>query len=152
MPIVTRLREWLIVCGFLWRGRRNYIHIWGNSSYKREFWEARFLFRSIFIANSPETVNHVLVSHAENYPKSRSSERALEALVGNGLFISKGALWQRQRRLAAPAFRPSLLEGYATQMVDASRDISWQTSRSAPSPADPQRASMSRDASTIWVA
>lgn len=120
---ITRVREWLEVCGFLWRGRRNYIHIWGNSSYKREFWQARFLFRSVFVANSPETVNHVLVSHAENYPKSSLTERALEPLVGNGRFISKGALWRRQRRVAAPAFRPSLLEEYAAQMTDASRDM-----------------------------
>jgi len=123
MPISTRLREWLQTCGFVWRGRNNYIHIWGSTSYEREFWEERILFRSIFIANSPETVNHVLVSNAENYPKSRFTDRALEPLVGNGLFISKGELWQRQRRLAAPAFRPSRLEDYATKMIDASLDM-----------------------------
>jgi len=109
--------------GFLWRGRRNYIQIWGNSSYEREFWDARFLFRSVFIANSPQTVNHVLVSHADNYPKSSLTERALEPLVGNGLFISKGELWKRQRRLAAPAFRPTRLEDYAAQMTEATRDM-----------------------------
>ncbi len=123
MPIAKRVREWLRTCGFLWRARHNYIHIWGNSSYEREFWRERLLFRSVFIANSPETVNHVLVSHAENYPKSAYTDRALEPLVGNGLFISKGELWRRQRRLAAPAFRPSRLKEYSTQMIDASHDM-----------------------------
>jgi cytochrome P450 len=123
MSITARIRQWLETVGFLWRGRRNYVHVWGRSSYRREFWKERLLFRSVFIANSPETVNHVLVTHAENYPKSRSTERTLEPLVGNGLFISKGALWQRQRRLAAPAFRPSRLEEYSAHMTDASRDM-----------------------------
>ena len=33
-------------------------------------------------------------------------------LAGNGLLVSDGALWQRQRQLSNPAFRKSAVDSY----------------------------------------
>ena len=35
------------------------------------------------------------------------------SLAGNGLLVSDGATWQRQRQLSNPAFRKSAIETYA---------------------------------------
>ena len=34
-------------------------------------------------------------------------------LAGNGLLVSDGALWKRQRRLSNPAFRKAAVDSYA---------------------------------------
>lgn len=41
----------------------------------------------------------------------------LEPLIGNGLLISHGAHWTRQRRLLTPAFQPQLLRQFAPDIA-----------------------------------
>ncbi|XP_017064971.1 probable cytochrome P450 311a1 [Drosophila eugracilis] len=41
----------------------------------------------------------------------------LEPLIGNGLLISHGAHWTRQRRLLTPAFQPQLLRSFAPNIA-----------------------------------
>src|SRR5688572_11743349 len=47
--------------------------------------------------------------------------RSLGDLVGNGLLVSDGEFWRRQRRLAQPAFHRERIAGYAAGMVEAAR-------------------------------
>ena len=61
----------------------------------------------------------VLVEDAASFTKKGTAFFPGSQLVGQGLLVSDGALWQRQRRLAAPAFRAAAVAAYATAMGTA---------------------------------
>ncbi|XP_032309376.1 probable cytochrome P450 311a1 isoform X1 [Drosophila ananassae] len=63
----------------------------------------------VFLHSAEET------RQALHDPTLRKAETflQLEPLIGNGLLISHGAHWTRQRRLMTPAFQPNILRGFA---------------------------------------
>lgn len=101
----------------LYRARDNVVAAWPKSFYRRDWIRERVLGRTLFIANSPATVQHVMVTRAGNYRKSLANTQTLKPLLGNGLFVSEGELWARQRRILNPAVHTQRLEGYAAQIV-----------------------------------
>jgi cytochrome P450 len=107
----------------LWTARRNLIAVWPDEAFAAPFLAQRFLFRWLFVANSPEAVRHVMVTNGANYWKSRQMQRALAPLVGNGVFISNGETWRKQRRMATPAFHHTRLRGFAEIMTRAAADL-----------------------------
>lgn len=111
----------------LWRTlllmRENLVSAWPREAYVGELLRRRLLGRWIVVANSPAGVRHVMVDNAENYRKSDSTRKALSAIIGDGMFISHGELWRRQRRLAAPALQPARIASFAAVMLDAGRDL-----------------------------
>jgi cytochrome P450 len=70
--------------------------------------------RSYLVAR-PEHVRHVFVSHHRNYEKGDLFAK-LKAVGGNGLLFSEGEAWRRQRRLVAPAFQRSHIQGVVPVM------------------------------------
>lgn len=77
----------------------------------------RFANRRVFLITSPELTHRILVSEAENFPKSPIYKQILGVFLGNGLFTSQGDFWKRQRKLAAPAFHIKRIQAYADTMV-----------------------------------
>ena len=71
----------------------------------------------MLVLTCPREIERVLVKEHQNFPKNEHFWRQVTALFGNGLLTSKGTFWQRQRRLAAPAFAGSMLATYADAMV-----------------------------------
>jgi cytochrome P450 len=67
----------------------------------------------------PADVKHVLVDANANYTKQTARTKQLRHLFGNGLVVSEGAYWRRQRRIAQPAFHRERLQGFATKMEGA---------------------------------
>ncbi|HEX8536663.1 MAG TPA: cytochrome P450, partial [Cystobacter sp.] len=70
----------------------------------------------------PDDVKRVLVDNAQNYQKTALMRR-LRPVLGEGLLLSEGDFWKRQRRLAQPAFHRERMEGIAaliTQLVEES--------------------------------
>src|SRR5262249_50604348 len=55
----------------------------------------------------------------------------LRPTMGDGLLMSEGELWRRQRRLMQPAFAPKRIEGYGTAMVEHTRRMlgNWSDGR-----------------------
>jgi len=102
---------------YLNRARDNMIAAWPKSYYRRELIVENLLGRRLFIVNSPAGVQQVMVTRAERYRKSPSNDQTLRPLLGNGLFVSDGALWQRQRRTVNPAVHTSRLPGYAAEIA-----------------------------------
>ena len=97
----------------LWMLRKDLLSIWPESAYKEEFFGGPVMNKHMYVANSPDTVEHVLVKCNDNYQrKSPYMQKALEPLLGDGLFVSDGDLWKERRRIEQPAFHPSHLEGY----------------------------------------
>jgi cytochrome P450 len=70
------------------------------------------------LLNHPDLTEYVLVKNHQNFVKHRFFWRHVTAIFGRGLLTSEGQLWQRQRKLAAPAFSGSRLDRYAITMVN----------------------------------
>ena len=70
----------------------------------------------LFIASDPAVIRDVLVTHNQNFHKSRGLER-IKILLGEGLLTSEDAFHLRQRRLMQPAFHRDRIAAYASTMV-----------------------------------
>lgn len=108
----------------LLRARDNVIAVYPKWIYKREFVPVRCgLNRWMFILNKPEAVQQVMVTNAKNYRKSPGNTQMLSPLLGQGLFVSEGELWTRQRRLSNPSTHHSRLQGYARVIAEAGAEL-----------------------------
>jgi cytochrome P450 len=70
-----------------------------------------------YLLVNPQHIEYVLRTHGDLFRKDEVS-RWLTPLVGQGLLISEGAFWRRQRRLAQPSFQHQQIERYAAIMVE----------------------------------
>ena len=69
-------------------------------------WMAEFrtpFFRS-YLVNQPDLLHTVLRDRPADFPKSPRIAEGLRPLLGNSVFLTNGADWQRQRRIIDPAF------------------------------------------------
>ncbi len=78
-------------------------------------------FRRVFLLNHPDHIEDLLMRHAKEVIKDRVT-RKLRQMIGNGLVISEGEHWKRQRKLAAPSFTPHQIAHYGDQMVRRTAD------------------------------
>src|SRR5579871_1190716 len=63
---------------------------------------------TIYATRDVEIAHHILVENWQNYVKGPNITR-VALLLGNGLMVSKGSLWKRQRRMIQPAFNQELV-------------------------------------------
>ncbi len=107
---------------------------WPVSFYRREFIAENILGRRLFIVNCPAGVQHVFVTNSRNYRKSRSNSATLTPLLGRGLFVSEGELWNRQRKVMTPAVAHSRLADYARIVIAAGEEMlrEWRATGGAP--------------------
>lgn len=84
-------------------------------------------FRAIYFFH-PKDVRHVLRDNGKNYRKS-DNYRFLKPLIGNGVVISEGELWRRQRRLIAPEFIKNRIEEFLPRIVKSFETVSDQWDR-----------------------
>jgi cytochrome P450 len=68
-----------------------------------DIYRASIYGRETYVISAPEHVEHVLLRNWQNYPKGQAIKR-IALLLGNGLMVSTGELWMRQRRMMQPAF------------------------------------------------
>ena len=116
MPSV--LRDTSEVIRHLLKARDNLVIAWPKSYYRRELIDERILGLRMVVVNFTAGVQQVMVSHASRYRKSPSNDQALRPLLGNGLFVSEGPLWQRQRHAVMPAVHTSRLPAYAATVAE----------------------------------
>ncbi|HEY1791305.1 MAG TPA: cytochrome P450 [Opitutaceae bacterium] len=118
--------------------RDNMVAAWPVSFYRREFISENILGRRLFIVNCPAGVQHVFVTNARNYRKSPSNSATLTPLLGRGLFVSEGELWNRQRKVMTPAVAHSRLADYARIVIAAGAEMldGWGSRGTAPFEAD----------------
>jgi cytochrome P450 len=84
--------------------------------------------KRIYFVNDAEYVKRILLDNVANYPKSATYRNNLRPFLGDGLLISEGEFWKRQRRLAQPAFHLRRLKVLAAAMAEAAADLAsrWQ--------------------------
>src|SRR5208283_1160628 len=73
---------------------------------------------NVYVVSAPEYVEHVLLKNWQNYPKGLAIKR-IALLLGNGLMVSKGEVWKRQRRMIQPAFNRSAIGSLHGMIVAA---------------------------------
>jgi len=76
----------------------------------------RFLGVPACFVNRPDYIESVLVTQNNNFVKSKDY-RAMRRVLGNGLLLSEGEFWRRQRKLIQPAFHQERIAAYAEIMV-----------------------------------
>jgi cytochrome P450 len=76
----------------------------------------RFLGVPACYVNRPDYIESVLVTQNNNFVKSKDY-RAMRRVLGNGLLLSEGEFWRRQRKLIQPAFHQERIASYAEIMV-----------------------------------
>jgi cytochrome P450 len=82
----------------------------------------RFLWNHIYFLSDPDYIDYVLVRNASNFIKDRTTRNS-RWLLGDGLLLSEGEPWMRQRRLIQPAFHRDRIAGYAAIMTGYTRDM-----------------------------
>ncbi|MGR3484923.1 MAG: cytochrome P450 [Paracoccaceae bacterium] len=86
-------------------------------------WMAEFrtpFFRS-FLVNDPDVLRVVLRERPMAFPKSDRVGEGLRPLLGNSVFLTNGAVWERQRRIIDPAFEGGRLRDTWPAMQAAAR-------------------------------
>lgn len=75
-----------------------------------------------YIFTNPADVEYVLQTNSRNYPKSKNYD-ILKSSTGNGLFVSEGEHWLRQRRLAQPIFHQQRIGAFCDTMSDSTAEM-----------------------------
>lgn len=76
------------------------------------------LMRLIVLTN-PSHAQHVLRDRARSYGKGNAIWNTIRVLLGNGLPVSEGAFWLRQRRMIQPHFHSARLAAMSALMIEA---------------------------------
>jgi cytochrome P450 len=89
-----------------------------------------------YLVTHPDGLKHVLQDHTKNYTKDHYSYALVRRVVGDGLVVSQGETWLKQRRLAQPAFHRARISAMAEQMVRATGELAerWGDSQRAGTP------------------
>jgi len=98
--------------------------IWLGEQFARygDIYRASIYGTNVYVVSAPEYVEHVLLKNWQNYPKGQAIKR-IALLLGNGLMVSKGDFWTRQRRMIQPAFNRSALNALAGVITAANVEL-----------------------------
>ncbi len=99
------------------RGRRSWLATLYEGSYSGKISRVRLPGVQLFLVKFPDLIKEVLVDKFEHYPKHELSETALKPLLGESIFTTNGAVWERQRRMLDPAFGQAKLKEVFTLMT-----------------------------------
>ena len=69
-----------------------------------------------YMVSDPDEVRRILVTEHDRFPKHEGSNGELKEILGDGLIVSEGDLWKRQREAITPAFRMDHIREYADIM------------------------------------
>jgi cytochrome P450 len=71
-----------------------------------------------YVVNNPQLIREVLVTKHKNFRRPRFITGPLSKIDGNGLVLSEGDFWLRQRRLVQPAFATKRFDAYGRATVE----------------------------------
>ncbi len=70
-----------------------------------------------YLVSHPDDIQYILQDNHRNFIKKKNRSSRLPILLGNGLLLSDGDFWRRQRRLAQPAFHRQRIASFAEIMT-----------------------------------
>jgi cytochrome P450 len=80
-----------------------------------------------WVFNHPDDVRRILIQNHRNYTKGVGFDR-IKILLGNGIIVSEGEFWKRQRRMMQPTFHRRILAQF-DRVIAAANDrllAEWQ--------------------------
>ncbi|CAN5696860.1 cytochrome P450 [soil metagenome] len=88
--------------------------------------------------NHPDGIRRILQVNNHNYGKGSLTRGILEPIIGEGLFISEGETWLRQRRLMQPVFHRRRIAAFGKLMTDNTLAMldRWNSSAEGGAPLD----------------
>ncbi len=84
----------------------NVLGVWSERSFEEMILRSRNFGGKALLVNDPEAARHVL-GGGQRYGRPVSALRLARPIVGDGLLLSQGTEWKRQRRMLAPVFSPA---------------------------------------------
>ncbi len=80
-----------------------------------------------YLINHPDYIKHVLLRNHTNYKKGVGFDR-VKMLLGNGIIVSDGPFWRRQRRMMQPSFNRKVTAQLSDQIQRCNLDLlsQWQ--------------------------
>lgn len=102
-------------------GKNILTHFYDTGQQLGATYENPIPFMRLICTSEPDFMRYVLQKNHRNYKKGRSFE-ILKLILGNGLVTSNGQFWQKQRRLAQPAFHKKNLEELFNSMGEVAVD------------------------------
>jgi len=80
-----------------------------------------------YLVNHPDYIRHILVKNHPNYLKGPGFNR-VKMLLGNGIIVSDGAFWRRQRRMIQPVFNKKIITRISDEVKRCNLELlaSWQ--------------------------
>ena len=80
-----------------------------------------------YLVNHPDYLKHILVRNNDNYKKGPGFD-LVKMLLGNGIIVSDGAFWRRQRRMIQPAFNKKVIATLYQYIAGCNRRLyqQWQ--------------------------
>lgn len=75
----------------------------------------KWFYKDFIFVFDPELTHYILKTNHTNYYKSRQYEHMIP-LLGNGLLLSEGTFWRKQRALMAKEFHPQRIEDFLEPM------------------------------------
>src|ERR1700722_17184517 len=105
------------IIGVLPMFRANTLQFLKHAATFGDFVSLRILMTTAYLLNHPTHVEHVLQRNHRNYRKSPMLAK-LRPVLGDGLFMSEGELWTRQRKLIQPSFHKERVDALASRMTD----------------------------------
>lgn len=73
---------------------------------------------TLYQITHPDHIKHVLHDNHRNYTKGTLFRGLLSPIMGNGLFVSEGDFWLKQRRLMQPIFHRKRIAAFGTIMTN----------------------------------
>jgi cytochrome P450 len=71
-----------------------------------------------WVFNHPDDVRRILITNHRNYAKGVGFDR-IKILLGNGIIVSEGEFWKRQRRMMQPTFHRRILAQFDRRIARA---------------------------------
>jgi cytochrome P450 len=107
----------------MWRAFFSARHSWLDALYERSYsmhmGQISLINSTLFMVNQPSCVHQVLEKNVANYPKHTLMHEALRPLLGDSIFTTNGAQWQRQRQMMNPSFGQARIQVAFTHMQQA---------------------------------
>jgi cytochrome P450 len=107
-----------------WSMMRNMIGAWSEADFDALMTPYVFLGRPGLVVSDPAGVKQVLGAQAARYQRPFQGGRLVRPLVGDGLLLSEGETWRRQRKALAPSFTPKAVEGLLPHFIAAGEALS----------------------------
>lgn len=105
------LWDWLSIA------RNNPLSGYPRDCYARPHMTWRFARNNLVFVFEPALLEEIFVKQVAKFPKAPLQNRFLKPMFGNSLVTTEGVEWRRQRKIAAPLFRPKEMVSYVSGMA-----------------------------------